>query len=154
VKITTHPVISDQIFLADLSPAFAAAELKENPDVETRPELRAWVKVKQATTADHKRRAELYRDREQRWNDGGDGRVTSISLIYHDNPVVRRMIEAEMTLAETGNMEDEDGKPVFDLPIKKAADFEARWLSLDSMYTDAIYVAILTVNPDWLRSGE
>ena len=154
MKIKTHPVVSGQIFLADVSPEFAKTELEQNPEVATRPELRAWVKVRQATTADNRARAELYRERERRWNGNVDGTVTSVSMVYRDNPFVRQMKEVEMTLAEVGNMEDEDDKPLIDLPIKRAEDFEKRWLSLDAMVTNAIHSAVLTVNLDWLRSGE
>ncbi len=153
MKAKTIPVISDKIFLADTSPAFAAAELADNPEVETNPELRAWVKVRQATTANNRRRADLIKERERKWTGDSEGNVAAVSVVYRDNPVTRRMVEAEMTLAEIGNLQNEKGEPLFVFPIKEDV-FERTWMSLDPMYTDAIYTAVLTVNKDWFRQGE
>ena len=139
MKIKVTPTISEPIYLQELSLEIAGIE-GGIPQTE-----QAWVKIRQATEQDHIARADLLAKRVMTYGD-------QISETVEDNPRERMMYEAYWTLYETGNLTDEDGKPIFpEMPAKKMTleKFQEIWGKLDSSITMAIWAAVRKGNPDW-----
>jgi hypothetical protein len=136
---------SERIFLAEVSPTFAGLE------GELPPEERAWVIIRQATTEENTKRSAMFAKRETKYEAGPDGRVGSISDVYYDNSLNRKMHEVFWTLKDVGNLTLGD-KPVFSkVPPKigSVSEFEKEWGRLPLEVALAIHEAVLVQNPTW-----
>jgi hypothetical protein len=145
VKVNSKPVVSNPLYLREMSEEFAKRE------GEVKDEERAYVIVRQATEQDNINRAELQAKRQMQWGAG------AVSEIVEDNPRQRFMYEVYWTLNDVGNLEFDDGRPVFPtLPANKMkfSDFEKLWGGLESWLTAPIHKAVRKMNPDWDWEGE
>ena len=139
MKIKIVPAISEPIYLQSVSLTIAGIE----GDIPQSDQV--WVKIRQATEADHIARADLLARRVMTYGD-------QVSETVEDNPRERLMYEVYWTLAEVGNLVDEDGKPIFSvMPAKNMpfAKFQELWGKLSSALALAIHAAVRQANPDW-----
>lgn len=141
MKISSIPVVSAQLYLADLYEPFKTLEGTNMDPLE-----RVWVTVRQATEGDNEKRADLVAKRHVTLSQDG------MSEQYDDNVRTRMKWEVYWTLDEVGNLVDDDGKPVFRIkPVREMAfpDFEKVWHRFDSRLANAIHKAVRITNPDW-----
>jgi len=162
MKVQNHPqecfqmdvqkylVESDKIFLADMLIEFKDLEGDIDPDE------RAWVIVRQASQADNIKRADLLRQREEKYGMNDAGQANSYSHVYNDNVLRRRMEEVRLTLKDCGNLTIGDKSLFPKMPAKDISrgDFEAIWGALHPVIADAIHTAALTINKTWAFEGE
>ena len=151
MDLSTVVVESNKIFLADVSDEFKRKE----GDVAV--DLRANVTIRQATQADNVKIQDFRQKREVKYGyEPGAQGASSVSRIYYDNPARLRMQQAYLTITEVGNL-DIAGKPIFSkLPTKEMSlkDFEEAWGKLPPFVADALFMAVVSVNADWLYEGE
>ena len=144
MAIRTAPILSEQIYLGELSP-----EVKDI-EGECDPKDRAWVKVRQATEQDAMQIAKLTQS-PMLWTD--DGVEQKASATSHDI----RAMEVYFTLTDAGNFEDVSGKELFQFVNGQAyskvagglQEFIGRYGQLPEQVTVALSRAVYSVNPMW-----
>ena len=151
MHLSSKPIKSERLILADLSPAFLKLEDK---DSETEEHKRTWVVVRQATTEDHMARAGLYARRETKYGaEAATGKIDSVAEVHEENYERRKMFEVYWTLDDVGNLDiDDTGKPVFEkLPAKQLSlsAFEKVWGTFPTELSDAIWRACVSFNETW-----
>jgi hypothetical protein len=146
MAIQTLPIISEPIYLQDLSERVAQFEAND-PEEE-----RAFVIIRQATEADNMRRGSMRSEVIVRWKQDGTSeevRNTNLRELW--------AYEVYLTLCDAGNITNEKGDPLFTFittgPYGKIRGgwetFQKVYGSLPSFVTDAIRAAVYKVNPDW-----
>jgi hypothetical protein len=150
MQLSSKPIKSQRLFLADLSTAFKTLE---NAKEEVPDDKRVWVIVRQATTEDNMARAALYARRETKYGaEAISGKIDSVSEVREENYERRKMYEVWWTLDDIGNLELEDGKSPFSkLPAKQLplSEFEKVWGSFPTELSDAIWRACVAHNETW-----
>lgn len=143
MKLKSKPVVEDFKIVAD-------------------PEGEARVTIRQATTGDHLRRADLFADTSRVWNDDEYGQV---ELKQKWNRLEQHRMEAWLTITSlTGIIDEDTGKEIFPtrqhpktgveyLAMSKQEFFDA-WDRLPTDLTDEIHGYILEVNPQWDPDAE
>lgn len=130
------------VFLRDVSEEFALHE-GETSDP-------AWVTVKSANAADSILREEYAKDRHRSFFDPSVRDILVIS--YEENN--RQQLgarEAHLTLLDVHGLLD-NGEPVFPvLPLRNMtfAEFQVIWNNLPTFVTNALWKAVVLVNPSW-----
>lgn len=122
--------------------------------LDSDPEGKATVTIRQARTGDTSRRGELFAETTRIWNDEDFGQV---QLKQKWNIHEQRLLEAQMTVVCVLGIEDEEGNPLFrthDTPDgprlrMSAQEFEAAWNLLPDDVSLEIHRYILEVNPQW-----
>ncbi len=149
---------SDPIYLADVSKKFTAFEDQYGG---TEVGERIAVVVRTASSEDTIKRKALYAKRETKYNGDDQGRITSISEVFEDNPEYRKMMECYYTVESISNLvsgEKPNEKPVFDKPLRDipVGEFIKRWGALPPELTEAVHLAVIKHNPTWdpARLGE
>ncbi len=129
--------LSDRVYLAQVSPAFAALEGETDKP--------AYVVVRKIVEEDNLKVAEM---------------VTPHELAYPDTGIVERISANEremrkhqvyLTLQDTGNLMRGD-MPIFPVLPTRDMPFEAfewLWLALPDVVASALIEAVLSVNPSW-----
>ena len=146
MAIHATPIISNKIYLADLSDDVHALE----GDCEKKD--RAWVMVRQATEADNMRLAARGAESTIEWDNSGLVREKR-----SDNFRERWAYQVFMTLHDSGNILNPQGKNLFSFIDKQDYRqvkggfkvFLEAFGSLPSVVTGAILTAIYKTNPDW-----
>ena len=144
MAIRTAPILSEQIYLGELSP-----EVKDI-EGECDPKDRAWVKVRQATEQDAMQIAKLTQSPFLYTDDGVEQKATATSRDI-------RAMEMYFTLVDAGNFEDANGKELFQFingeSYQKVAgglqEFIGRYGQLPEQVTAALSRAVYSVNPMW-----
>jgi len=149
MAISSAPIISEKLFLQDLSSDIAAIENVQGLCPE---DQRAWVIIRQATEGDV---ATLSRV-------GGRGKIThnpdgSMTEEYDRDFNPYRAKQFQVTVVGVGNISDASGGPLFrfkdgpNYPILDMTDeqFSAAYNSLPRPVTNAFALAVIRANPQW-----
>jgi hypothetical protein len=143
MAIHTAPVISDKIYLGDLS-----AEVKQM-EGDCAQEDRAWVIIQQGNEGDNRRISEMNAETRTIWHEEGTEQVQRV------NRAAVRALQVFLTLADAGNIfADAGGKiPLFKFAGGKVAqqrqEFEKAYGSLHPAVSRSIILAVYRVNPMW-----
>jgi len=143
--IETKPIISDKLYLSELSERVAKIE------GDCAKTDKAWVIVRQATEGDNLRRADRRADSVVEWQRDGVAREKR-----RDNIRDTWAYEVYLTLCDAGNI-NANGKPLF--TFEDAGDytkikggfqnFLTAYGQLPSVVTASILRAVYKINPDW-----
>ncbi len=107
------------------------------------------VRVRQATQAQHERRASLFATLIREYPEGDMNNVRFVQRF--SLPELMR-IEAFLTLIDS-NIEDENSRPLFHEGMSEA-QFSRSWGRLPPAVAIEIHDKVLEVNPDWIPEGE
>lgn len=145
MSIATKPIISEMIYLQDLS-----KDVKEMEGDCPRDE-QAWVMIRQATESDNLRREQVI-TKVELFHETGVTREIRQSTIRND-----RAYEAFLTLHAIGNIMGPDGSPLFEFKdtgpynkVKGTFDkFRGDFGLLPGAVARAIALAVYSINEDW-----
>jgi hypothetical protein len=107
------------------------------------------VRIRQATQAQHERRASLFATLIREYPEGDTNSVRYVQRF--SLPELMR-IEAYLTLIDS-NIEDEASRPLFQEGMNEA-QFTRAWGRLPPAVAMEIHDRVLEVNPDWRPEGE
>ncbi len=143
MDISKLPSKSSPIKLSSVYDYFAQME-GEVPESEA-----ATVVVKRATEHDNITRADYAKDRRRSFVDTNNPDILVLSY-EGENRRALAAKEVHLTLAEVHHLND-NGKPIFKFSPEKMTfdEFEEVWAGLPSIVSTAIWLAVLSFNPDW-----
>lgn len=149
MAISVAPIISDKIYLQDLSADIAAMENVQGLCPE---DQRAWVKIRQATEGDVAAITQMYSMGKVTHH--ADGSTTE-EYDRDINPI--RAQQFRRTVVAVGNINNVAGTPLFKLkdgvnyPILDMTEeqFTAAYDSLPRPVTNAFSLAVAQGNPQW-----
>ena len=143
MDLNNLPKQSGRIKLSDIDPYLLSIEGQAD-------ETAAYVVVKMADTDDNRRRDEMLRVKEYRYLNRADESLV-FAEIARPTESEKAEISVYLALAEAGNLNSGD-QPLFPvLPARKMEyeQFVELWRSLPLEISNAIYMAVLTVNRVW-----
>jgi hypothetical protein len=149
MAISVAPIISDKLFLQNLSSDIAALENSQGLCPE---DQRAWVKIRQATEGDMAKLSQIGRMGKVTHHPDGS---TTEEYDRDFNPI--RAMQFMLTVAGAGNINNVSGEPLFkfkdgpNYPILDMSEdqFKAAYDSLPRIVTNAFALAVMKGNPQW-----